>query len=217
MAGFTVNVISEKEDKRVPVSLAGQIMVDIQDLFRHIGEYLVSRELRLQEAVPAKLAEKFTIYMDKSGGFALDASTYTPETSGYGNVTDDALTLLEATLDTLGSGTGGYWVDDNFKDAIYRNQIVVDIVALYQDLADKEGYALMYGSGPELKRFGKVAGRTLGSFSLSSKLGMNSTSPFSRFSRRATAVPLTKKSSKSSSRPARARRPSSPRSPRCGR
>ncbi len=156
MAGFTVNVISEKEDKRVPVSLAGQIMVDIQDLFRHIGEYLVSRELRLQEAVPAKLAEKFTIYMDKSGGFALDASTYTPETSGYGNVTDDALLLLEATLDTLGSGTGGYWVDDNFKDAIYRNQIVIDIVALYQDLTDKEGYALMYGSGPELKRFGKV-------------------------------------------------------------
>ena len=156
MTGFTVNVISEKEDKRVPVSLAGQIMVDIQDLFRHIGEYLVSRELRLQEAVPAKLSEKFTIYMDKSGGFALDASTYTPETSGYGNVTDDALKLLEATLDTLGSGTGGYWVDDNFKDAIYRNQIVIDIVALYQDLNDREGYSLMYGSGPELKRFGKV-------------------------------------------------------------
>ena len=34
--------------------------------------------------------------------------------------------------------------------------MVIDIVALYQDLNDKEGYSLMYGSGQELKRFGKV-------------------------------------------------------------
>lgn len=156
MTGFTVNVISEKDDKRVPIGVAGQIMVDIQDLFRHIGEYLISREMRLQEAVPRALGDKFTIYMDKTGGIVLDASTSTPETEGYGNVVDDALKVLEATLDTLGSGTGGYWVDDNFTDAIYRNQVVIDIVALYQDLNDKEGYALMYGSGPELKRFGKV-------------------------------------------------------------
>ena len=156
MTGFTVNVISEKEDKRVPIAVAGQIMVDVQDLFRHIGEYLISREMRLQEAVPSALGDKFTIYMDRTGGIILDASTYTPETEGYGNVVEDALVLLEATLDTLGSGTGGYWVDDNFTDAIYRNQVVIDIVALYQDLNDKGGYALMYGSGSELKRFGKV-------------------------------------------------------------
>ncbi|MBP5734809.1 MAG: hypothetical protein J6W53_03200, partial [Candidatus Methanomethylophilaceae archaeon] len=139
MTGFTVNVISEKDDKRVPIAVAGQIMVDIQDLFRHIGEYLISREMRPQEAVPRSLGDKFTIYMDKTGGIVLDASTSTPETEGYGNVVDDALKVLEATLDTLGSGTGGYWVDDNFTDAIYRNQVVIDIVALYQDLNDKEG------------------------------------------------------------------------------
>ena len=156
MTGFTVNVISEKEDKRVPIAVAGQVMVDIQDLFRHIGEYLISKEMRLQEAVPSALGDKFTIYMDRSGGIVLDASTYTPETVGYGNVVDDALLMLEATLDSLGSGTGGYWVDDNFKDAIYRNQVVIDIVALYQDLNDRDGYALMYGSGQELKKFGSV-------------------------------------------------------------
>lgn len=156
MAGFTVNVISEKEDKRVPISVAGQIMVDVQDLFRHIGEYLISRELRLQEATPSKLSDKFTIYMDGTGGITLNASTAAPETSGYGDVIDDALKLLEITMDTLGSGTGAYWVEDNFKDAIYRNQVIIDIVALYQDINDKPGYALMYGSGAELKRFGKV-------------------------------------------------------------
>ncbi|MBO4551653.1 MAG: hypothetical protein J5673_00425 [Candidatus Methanomethylophilaceae archaeon] len=156
MTSFTFNVISEKDDKRIPISVAGQVMVDVQDLFRHIGEYIISREMRFQEAVPAKLAEKFTIYADKSGGVVLEASTEAPETRGYGNVVEDALTLLEATLDSLGSGTGGYWMDDNFKDAIYRNQVVIDIVALYQDLNDRNGYALMYGSGSELKRFGTV-------------------------------------------------------------
>ncbi len=156
MANFTVNVISERNDKRVPVSLASQIMVDIQDLLRHIGEYLIARELRLQETVPAKLGDKFTLYADKNGGVVLDSSSYVPETEGYGNIVDDALQLLEITLDTLGSGTGGYWVDDNFKDALYRNQVVIDIVALYQDLNDRPGFSLMYGSGPELKKFGKV-------------------------------------------------------------
>lgn len=174
MAGFTFNVISEKNDKRVPISLAGQIMVDVQDLFRHIGEYLISRELRLQEAVPAKLSDKFTIYMDKTGGIVLDASTYIPETEGYGNVVEDALQMLEITLDTLGSGTGGYWVDDNYKDAIYRNQIVIDIVALYQDINDKEGFALMYGSGTELKRFGQVNVQKMANFISERGLSVNS-------------------------------------------
>ena len=173
MSGFTVNVVSEKDDKRVPVSLAGQIMVDVQDLFRHIGEYLISRELRFQEAVPPKYYDKFTIYMDRTGGIVLDASTHVPETAGYGNVTEDALKLLEVTLDTLGSGTGGYWMDDNFKDAIYRNQIVIDVVALYQDINDKPGYALMYGSGTELKRFGKVNVEKLANFISDRGLSVN--------------------------------------------
>ena len=173
MSGFTVNVISEKEDKRVPVSLAGQIMVDVQDLFRHIGEYLISRELRFQEAVPPKYCDRFTIYMDRTGGVTLDASTLVPETEGYGSVTEDALKLLEVTLDTLGSGTGGYWMDDNFKDAIYRNQIVIDIVALYQDINDRKGYALMYGSGSELKRFGNVNVEKLAKFISERGLSVN--------------------------------------------
>lgn len=173
MASFTVNVISERDDKRVPISLASQVMVDIQDLLRHIGEYLIARELRLQETVPAKLGDKFTLYADKNGGVVLDSSSYVPETEGYGNVVDDALQLLEITLDTLGSGTGGYWVDDNFKDALYRNQIVIDIVALYQDINDRPGFSLMYGTGSELKKFGKVNVEKMANFISERGLSVN--------------------------------------------
>ena len=173
MTGFTVNIVSEKDDKRVPIALAGQVMVDVQDIFRHIGEYLITREMRLQKTVPAKLSEKFTIYTDKSGGVVLEASTGMPETSGYGNVLEDTLTLLEATMDTMGSGTGGYWIEDNFKDVLYRNQVVMDLVGMYQDINDKEGYALMYGSGPELKKFGTVNVDKLANFIADRGMSMN--------------------------------------------
>jgi len=173
MAGFTVNIISEKEDKRIPVALAGQVMVDVQDLYRHIGEYLITREMRLQKTVPAKLSEKFTIYTDKTGGVILEASTNIPDTSGYGNVLDDTLTLLEATMDTMGSGTGGYWIEDNYKDVLYRNQIVLDLVGMYQDINDREGYALMYGSGTELKKFGTVNVDKLANFIANKGMSMD--------------------------------------------
>ena len=174
MTDFTVNVVSEKDDKRIPVGLAGQVMVDIQDLFRHIGEYLVARELRLQGPVSGKLSEKFTIFLDKSGGIVLESSTERPETQGYGNIVEEAVAMLETVLDTMGAGTGGYWLDDNFRDAIYRNQIAIDVVALHQDLYDREGYALMYGSGADLKRFGKVDVDKMANFLRNRGLSVNS-------------------------------------------
>ena len=156
MVSFTVNVVSEKEDKRVPAALAGQIMVDIQDLFTHIGEYLVAKELRLQTIVDPKFDEKFRIYMDATDGVSFGASTNMPETSGRGDIIEDAVNLLDRTLDTMGKGTGSYWMEDTFTDALYRNAIIYDIVALYQDIADRPGYALMYGTTEDLKRFGAV-------------------------------------------------------------
>jgi len=49
MLNFTVNIISENEDKRVPVAIAGQIMVDIQSLLSHTGEFLMAKELKIQD------------------------------------------------------------------------------------------------------------------------------------------------------------------------
>lgn len=164
MVDFTVKVVSENNDKRIPVAVAGQVMVDIQDLFRHVGEYIVSKELRLLGTVSSKLSERFTIYVDKSGGIVLESSSEGKDIEGYGNIVEDAVALTEMTLDALGSGTGSYWVEDRFKDAIYRNQIIIDVVALYRDVSEREGLALMYGSGNELKKFGKVDVQKMSSF-----------------------------------------------------
>ena len=164
MVNFTINVISEKEDKRIPAALAGQVMVDIQDLFTHIGEYLVAKELRLQSILDEKFDEKFRIYMDDANGISFGASTSSPVTEGRGNIIDDAVALMEKTMDMMGNGTGSYWMEDVYADALYRNAVIYDIVALFQDINDKKGYALMYGSGEELKRFGTVDIEKLSNF-----------------------------------------------------
>ena len=164
MVNFTVNIVSDKDDNRVPVSLAGQIMIDFQDLFTHIGEYLTSRELRIQTLVDPKFDEKFRIYMDGEGGISFNASTGNPETEGYGDIIADTIAKMEETLDVMGNGTGSYWMEDNYTDALYRNAVIYDLVALNQDLVDYEGFHLEYGSTEELKRFGRVDVEKLSSF-----------------------------------------------------
>ena len=164
MVNFTVNIVSDRGDDRIPVSLAGQIMIDIQDLFTHVGEYLTSRELRIQTLVDPKFDEKFRIYMDSEGGMSFNASTNNPETEGHGDIIEDAVALMEQTLDVMGNGTGSYWMEDNFTDALYRNAIIYDLVALHQDMIDHDGFHLEYGSGDELKTFGHVDVEKLSSF-----------------------------------------------------
>ena len=164
MVNFTVNIVSDKDDSRVPVALAGQIMIDIQALFTHIGEYLTSRELRIQTLVNPKFDEKFRIYMDGNGEMSFNASTDDPETKGFGDIIEDTIAKMEETLDVMGNGTGSYWMEDNFADALYRNAIIYDIVALHQDLVDSDGFHLEYGSTDELKRFGYVDVEKLSTF-----------------------------------------------------
>ncbi len=164
MTDFAVNIVSEKDDKRTPIALAGQIMVDIQDLFTHIGEYLVSRELRTQGFVDSKFDAKFRIYLDGDGGVSFSASTDNPETRGQGDLVADTVAKMEEVLDVMGKGTGSYWIEDNFKDALYRNAVIYDIAALHQDMALSEGFALEYGTSEEPKKFGRVDLEKLSAF-----------------------------------------------------
>jgi len=156
MLNFTVNIISENEDKRVPVAIAGQIMVDVQSLLSHIGECLMAKELMIQEALEPRLLSKFTLYINSTGSITLNTSSYVPETKGFGNVVDDAVILMEKTLDALGAGLGGYWMEDNYEDPIYRSQIIIDVVTLFEHINSFEGFVLMYGMTDVLKRFGEV-------------------------------------------------------------
>ncbi|MDD4244783.1 MAG: hypothetical protein PHI62_01225 [Candidatus Methanomethylophilaceae archaeon] len=163
MSKFTVNIVPKGDDKRVPVKLAGQIMVGMQDLLYRVGEYVMSEELRAQGPIDRSLLSKFTLYIDSTGGMGMKATSDRPETRGYGNIVDDALGLLERTMDALGSGIGGYWMEDHYSNPFYRNAVIYNILALDECLRGSEGYALVYGSG-KTKEFGTPNKEKLSAF-----------------------------------------------------
>ena len=156
MKDFTVNVVPNEEGGKIPVYLAGQIMVDIQQILMDIGEYLTARELRIQNSMKQDLLSRFLLYMGSDGSISMDTSFALPEITEFGNLVDDAMDLTQMTLEALGSGVGGYWVDDHIQDPFYKKHIVYDVVALNNHLASFPECSLMFGPSDNPKKFGQV-------------------------------------------------------------
>ena len=125
----------------MPIALAGNVLVSIQSLFTHIGEYLVSKELRLQSTIDPRLSKMFDLIMNQTSGITIGSSVKI-STSG---IIDDAMLLLERTLTSMGSGAGGYWIEDTFEDSRYRKFIADDIIALAAALSHS-GFYIKFGS-----------------------------------------------------------------------
>lgn len=164
MKNFTVNVIPNKEGGKIPVYLAGQIMVDIQQLLMDVGEYLTAKELRIQKSMNSDLLSRFILYMGADGSLSMDTSVDVPETETRGNIVDDALDLMERTMDALGNGSGGYWVEDNYTDPFYRKHVTYDILRLSTHLSDFPDCTLMYGPAENPKKYGQADMEKLAAF-----------------------------------------------------
>ena len=164
MSNFTVNVVSDDGDGRIPVKLASQVMIGTQELLADVGEYLVARELRIQDYIHSDLLDRFVLYMDGAGGISLNSSVTDPQTRGHGNIVDDAVELMDATLTAMSSGVGGYWLEEKYIDPFYRNNVIVDILALANLVESNPGYSVMFGTGDDLKRFGNVDTERLASY-----------------------------------------------------
>ena len=159
MRNFIVNVVPKSENGRIPAALAGQIMIDIQEMLADIGEYLVRREMGIQNSLKQEILSKFTLYMDDAGGITIGTSP-----NGSGTIVEDAIDLMEETMDAMGSGTGGYWMEDNYADPFFRNHVIYDIVALSEHVNGYPDCSFMYGSPDNLKTFGQVDVARLAAF-----------------------------------------------------
>ena len=152
MRNFIVNVVPKTEGERVPAALAGQIMIDVQQILSDIGEYIIRRELGIQKSLRPEILSRFILYMDENG-ISIGTST---ESLAVGSITEETIDLMEATMDAMGSGTGGYWMEDNFADPYFRNHIIYDVAALSEHINEYPDLSFMYGSPDNLKTFGKV-------------------------------------------------------------
>lgn len=170
MRNFTVNVIPKSENGRIPLALASQVMLDIQQMLSDIGEYLIRREMAIQNTLRSETLSRFVLYMDNDGGVSFGTST---SDDGSSRLMDDTIDLMERTMDAMGSGTGGYWMEDNYADPFYRNHIIYDIVALSEHVNGYPDCTLSYGNPENLKTFGRADVERLGSFIKNKGMSVN--------------------------------------------
>ena len=139
MSTFNITVRSENEDKRIPISVASNVMNDVQLLLVHIGSSIISGELGYQNKVDTKLSERFTLYMDPKGGVSFSSAG-----KGKSDLMDITVSLLKTTLERMGSGSGTYWMEDTYKDPRYRCLVLNDLIRLSKHLSPEKGYKLFF-------------------------------------------------------------------------
>lgn len=145
MQPFNFKVVpSDDENAHVPVSVAGQTMVDVQNILDDIGSEMVRQELRLQNGVPRSLLRRFSLSMDMSSGRDVGAVT-----EGEDTLMLDALNNLIRELE-LANMTEGRGEPGNHREAFARRKLAHDLLALSGHL---DGYKLYFGVGDNLKHF----------------------------------------------------------------
>ena len=149
MQQFCFSVISEGEDRRIPIAVAGQVMVDIQNLITDIGRSIIRTELRIQNEIPYGLLEKFVLKTGCSSGDGLESDAE----EGSGTIVEDALSLLARMLDFFGTGATRNWLENHFKDPVVRSAIASDLIALSDHVS---GYVLLYGPPGSQREFRKL-------------------------------------------------------------
>lgn len=144
MQPFNFKVVRRDDNNaQVPVSVAGQTMVDVQRLLTDIGAQMIRKELRLQAPVPDSLMHRFDLSMDLSDGRDVGAVT-----EGEDTLMLDALNQLFRELD-MAAMPEARDPPSNHLDALGRRAISRDILALHDHL---EGFDLYYSNGGEPRR-----------------------------------------------------------------
>jgi len=149
MQPFGFNVISENGEEGIPIAIAGQVMVDIQNLLTDIGRHIVRSEMQLQNEIPPEILNKFTLRIGGSSNKGLGSNV----DSGSEELMDVAIKILFETLNYLGRGASGFWVANKFSDPFERVSIARDLVALNDHL---DGNVLVYGPPHDQRQFRKL-------------------------------------------------------------
>ncbi len=150
MDSFRFKVIpADPDDKKgIPISVAGQTMVDVQKTLTDIGCMLMRLEMRLQNEIPEKLKKKFDLNIGGS-----DSGIGSGPSKGNEYALDKSMKILCATLDFLGKGAVGSWMTDFFEDDESRAIIARDLIDLNDHI---EGYILEYGNENKTSRFSSL-------------------------------------------------------------
>lgn len=142
MQQFRFNVVSAA-DGDVPVSVAGQVMIDVQRLLTDVGDLMIRKELRTQNSLPESMDARFGLTMQGSeSGVGASASDSL--------LLEDALAAMCAELDGANLSTATPKEVSNHIEAEGRRRIAADMLALADDL---DGYVMTYGTEGSMRKF----------------------------------------------------------------
>lgn len=151
MQQFNFKVVNAVDpDEEVPIIVAGQIMVDVQNLLTDVGELMVRQELRTQRLLPDGVRDRFSLKMQGYGGAS--------GSRGDSTLLEDALSQLCIELDRANLASTIPQETSNHIEAAGRKRIASDVLALAKHL---EGYILTYGSEGAMRKFRMNARQSL--------------------------------------------------------
>ena len=135
MGTYTLRV-ANADDQDAPVDplVEGRVLAAVDALFREICRNIVSGELRLQGEVPEDLYADVCVLDDR-------------------DLSADARRMMDGTLDYLGGGTHGTWMDDTFPDVVGRKRVTARLLDVASAL---DGCVLIHGAEGEEAVFSGV-------------------------------------------------------------
>ena len=124
MGTYTLRVANADDQDAPADPLVGERVLAAADaLFMEICRNIVSGELRLQGEVPEALYADAGIFDDR-------------------DLSADARRMMDGTLDYLGGGTHGTWMDDTFPDVVGRKRVAARVLDVASAL---DGCVLIHG------------------------------------------------------------------------
>ena len=134
MGALYINVKAGDEG-RIPIDIAGGVMVGIQRLLGDLGRYSLKTTLGLQGDVPQELLSRFTLYVDDSASSIMSSADLGSE--GHNDMMQHALSEMVSLLDMIGKGSFEE-VLTKYPDPRYRLRIADDLRTLLECLRGLE-------------------------------------------------------------------------------
>lgn len=138
MRSFGFEVKSREGDSKIPLAVAGQVMVDVQKVLTEIISSVLRTELLIQGDIPKSLLSKYELTI---GGNTQSGIGSGPSPEGR-PLLESSLDVFCGTLDFVGKGIVNPWIISNYPETLGRRKVCEALLNLSDHI---DGYVMRYG------------------------------------------------------------------------
>lgn len=146
MRSFGFEVKTREGESKIPLAVAGQVMVDVQRVLTEIISSVLRTELLIQGEIPKSLLSKYELTIGGNSPTGLGSD---PSPEGR-SLLESSLDTLCGTLDFVGKGIVNPWILSNYPETLGRRRLCEALL----DMSDHiDGYVVRYGEKGSEKNF----------------------------------------------------------------